>query len=73
MAHAGRPLDQWPYLNGVGLDFFRPATPTDNASIEAFNARVRAEWLEANSVLSWLMRGIGSRLGGLVIRGGTLP
>lgn len=26
---AGRPLDQWPYLNGVELDFSRPGTPTD--------------------------------------------
>ena len=36
-------LDQWAYLNGVELDFSRPGAPTDNAFIEAFNARVRAD------------------------------
>jgi transposase InsO family protein len=48
---AGRLLDQWAYLNGVGLDFSRPGTPTDNAFIEAFNARIRAECLNA----SWFL------------------
>ena len=38
-------LDQWAYLNGVDLDFSRPGKPTDNAMIEAFNARLRAECL----------------------------
>ena len=32
-------LDQRAYLNGVELDFSRPAKPTDNAFIEAFNGR----------------------------------
>jgi putative transposase len=41
-------LDQWAYLNGVELDFSRPGTPTDNAFIEAFNARIRAECLNAS-------------------------
>jgi putative transposase len=41
-------LDQWAYLNGVELDFSRPGTPTDNAFIEAFNARIRAEGLNAS-------------------------
>jgi len=45
---AGRLLDQWAYLNGVELDFSRPGTPTDNAFIEAFNARIRAECLNAS-------------------------
>lgn len=49
---AGRLLDQWAYLNGVELDFSRPGTPTDNAFIEAFNARVRAECLNASWFLS---------------------
>jgi putative transposase len=39
---AGGLLDQWVYLNGVELDVSRPGTPTDNAFIEAFNARIRA-------------------------------
>jgi len=34
-------LDQWAYLNGVKIDFSRPEKPTDNAFIEALNARVR--------------------------------
>ena len=45
-------LDQWAYPNGVELDFSRPGTPTDNAFIEAFNARVRAECLNASWFLS---------------------
>ena len=36
---AGRLLDHWAYLNGVEIDFSRPGKPTDNAFIEAFNAR----------------------------------
>jgi hypothetical protein len=27
-------LDQWAYAHGVELDFIRPGTPTDNATIE---------------------------------------
>ncbi len=49
---AGRMLDQWAYLNGVEIDFSRPGKPTDNAFIEAFNARLRAECLNASRVLS---------------------
>lgn len=44
-------LDQWAYLNGVAIDFSRPGKPTDNGFIEAFNARLRAECLNA----SWFM------------------
>ncbi len=49
---AGRLLDQWAYLNRVELDFSRPGKPTDNAYIEAFNARLRAECLNASWFLS---------------------
>ena len=49
---AGRMLDHWAYLNGVGIDFSRPGRPTDNAPIEAFNARLRAECLNASWFLS---------------------
>jgi putative transposase len=38
-------FDQWAYDNRVKLDFSRPGKPTDNAMIEAFNARVRRECL----------------------------
>ena len=43
--------DLWAYSHGVTLDFIRPGKPTDNASIESFNARVRAECLNQN----WFM------------------
>ena len=48
---AGRMLDQWAYLNKVELDFSRPAKPTDNAHIEAFDSRLRQECLNA----SWFL------------------
>ncbi|MGY2932218.1 transposase InsO family protein [Bradyrhizobium sp. GM6.1] len=38
-----RDLDLWAYQRGVTLDFSRPDKPTDNAFIEAFNGRFRAE------------------------------
>jgi putative transposase len=44
-------LDHWAYLNGVEIDFSRPEKPADNALIEAFNARLRAECLNA----SWFL------------------
>ncbi len=34
------------------LDFSRPGKPTDNAFVESFNGRVRAECLNANWFLS---------------------
>jgi len=49
---AGRLLDQWAHLNKVELDFSRPGKPTDNAHIEAFNARFRQECLNASWFLS---------------------
>ncbi len=49
---AGRMLDQWAYLNGVEIDFSRPGKPTDNAYIESFNGRLRAECLNASRFLS---------------------
>ncbi len=45
-------LDQWAYRNKVELDFSRPGKPTDNAFIEAFNARLRSECLNASWFLS---------------------
>lgn len=49
---AGHVLDQWAYWNRVELDFSRPGKPTDNAFIEAFNARLRTECLNASWFLS---------------------
>jgi putative transposase len=47
-----RDLDLWVYQNHVTLDFSRPGKPTDNAFIEAFNGRVRAECLNTYWFLS---------------------
>ena len=40
-----RDMDLWAYQRGVTLDFSRPGKPTDNAFVEAFNGRFRAECL----------------------------
>ena len=47
-----RNLDLWAYAHGVTLDFSRPGKPTDNAFIEAFNGRFRAECLNAHWFLT---------------------
>jgi len=47
-----RDMDLWAYQRGVTLDFSRPGKPTDNAFIEAFNGRLRAECLNAHWFLS---------------------
>ena len=47
-----RDLDLWAYAKGVTLDFSRPGKPTDNAFIEAFNGRFRAECLNAHWFLT---------------------
>jgi putative transposase len=47
-----RDLDLWAYAKGVTLDFSRPGKPTDNAFIEAFNGRLRAECLNAHWFLT---------------------
>lgn len=43
-----RDLDLWAYQKGVTLDFSRPRKPTDNAFIESFNCKFRAECLNAH-------------------------
>ena len=47
-----RDLDLWAYQRGVTLDFSRPGKPTDNAFIESFNGRFRAECLNTHWFLS---------------------
>ena len=47
-----RDLDLGAYANGVILDFSRPGKPTDNAFIEAFNSKLRAECLNAHWFMS---------------------
>lgn len=49
-----RDLDLWAYVHDVVLDFSRPGKSTDNALIEAFNGRFRAECLNARWFLSAL-------------------
>jgi len=50
-------LDLWSYADSVALDFSRPGKPTDNALIEAFNGRLRAECLNAH----WFLTLAGAR------------
>ena len=45
-------LDWWAYFNGVKLDLSRPGKPTDNAFIESFNGKFRAECLNQHWFLS---------------------
>ena len=47
-----RDMDLWAYQKGVILDFSRPGKPTDNAFIEAFNGRLRAECLNTHWFMS---------------------
>ena len=47
-----RDLDLWAYTCGVTLDFSRPGKPTDNAFIEAFNGRLRAQCLNTHWFLT---------------------
>ena len=47
-----RDLDLWAYTRGVVLDFSRPGKPTDNAFIESFNGKFRAECLNAHWFMS---------------------
>jgi putative transposase len=44
--------DRWAYLEGVEIDFSRLGKRTDNAFIEAANARLRAECWNASWFLS---------------------
>jgi putative transposase len=43
--YISKAMDQWAYHNGVDLKFIQPGKPTQNAFIESFNGRLRAECL----------------------------
>jgi len=58
-----RDLDLWAYTHGVTLDFSRPGKPTDNAFIEAFNSKLRAECLNAHWFMS--LEDARQKVGGL--------
>ena len=45
-------MDLLAYQRGVVLDFSRPGKPTDNAFIESFNSKFRAECLNTHWFLS---------------------
>lgn len=47
-----RDLNLWTYTRGVTLDFSRPGKPTDNAFIESFNGKFRAECLNQHWFMS---------------------
>jgi len=47
-----RDLDLWAYQHDVVLDFSRPGKPTDNAFIEPFTGKFRAECLNAHWFMS---------------------
>lgn len=47
-----RDLDLWAYTKGLTLYFSRPGKPTNNAYIEAFNCRFRAECLDVHWFLT---------------------
>ena len=47
-----RDLDLWAYQRDVVLDFSRPGKPTDNAYIESFNGKFRAECLNQHWFLT---------------------
>jgi transposase InsO family protein len=47
-----RDMDLWAFQRDVVLDFSRPGKPTDNAFMEAFNGRFRAECLNQHWFLN---------------------
>ena len=47
-----RDLDLWAYTRNVTLDFSRPGKLTDNAFIESFNGKLRAECLNQHRFMS---------------------
>ncbi len=49
---AGKMLDTWVYERGIRIDFSQPGTPTDNATVESFNGRLRQECLNENWFMS---------------------
>lgn len=48
----GKVMDRWAYERNIEIDFSRPGKPTDNATVESFNGRLRQECLNENWFLS---------------------
>ncbi len=55
-------LDLWAWMNNVTLDFSRPGKPTDNAFVESFNGKIRAEASTRTGSYRWTMPGQNARL-----------
>lgn len=49
----GKMLDNWVYERWIRIDFSRPGTPTDNATVESFNGRLRQECLNETGSCPW--------------------
>ncbi|HDO7177708.1 TPA: transposase [Klebsiella pneumoniae] len=65
---AGKMLDKWEYEQRNRIDFTRPGTPTDTATVEPFNGKLRQECLNEN----WFF-GAKSRPGAyIIIRGAPI-
>ncbi len=45
-------MDRWAYERQIEIDFSRPGKPTNNATVESFNGRLRQECLNENWFLS---------------------
>ncbi len=45
---AGKMQDKWVYERVVRIDFYRPGTPTDNATVESFNGKLPQKCLNEN-------------------------
>lgn len=71
-AFAGNMLEKWGYERGIRIDFSRPGTPTDNATVESFNGRLRQECLNENWFMCWRMHGAKSKPGAYIITRGAL-
>ncbi len=47
-------MDSWAYRRGVQLQFIQPGKPVENAFIESFNGRLRAELLNGELFMGLL-------------------
>lgn len=45
-------LDEWAYLQKVGLEFIRPGKPMENGYVESFNGKFRDECLNSHWFVS---------------------
>ena len=45
-------MDEWAYLQKVGLEFIRPGKPMENGYVESFNGKFRDECLNSHWFVS---------------------